>query len=1338
MGSLEILANTFTNKIESLLLLSQYRGAPGTIPLTDFNNFLKHLDEKILFNQLDESMSYNTEAAKLEESQIRASLIEQPTEGEFLDTKLKKLVYFIKKLEVEENVRMRVLAFVEDVFQGVRTEIKSYETKIESLEGQLAADTRRFESEKKKLSDALANITEREIKIVEAESELQSLRQKFLKAESDRNHLKLEYDQRLGETLAQLSRYEGQLENRTLEVAELQRRVNELVTENTDLNQLNEHRRKTLDQMKLAKDTQLSVEMVRLQVENEGMAKRMADLNAWLAEKEKELDTIKSTSQREVDEFRALANKYADRVAELEAEAMRVQDPNQSLDIRSSMQLTRRPDGDLSTIEHKPKNDSFEMRPLQIDEEISILNAMDQPLARKNSISNDAELKKALQTIDGMKTEHLEALAQAERHHQMEIRQLLAEKQAIMAKLNEAVTRNIEDTQRIKDLELQLEKVNERVDRLAEKLMNEENTVKYLKGENQKLHDELKRSIVATPSKSEIRNSVKRILVLVGPRNFYRLNKKFDLNSNFNMTLNAPGKKSVPEISAEQQAAVTVHNPYTGLGMQTNPELGVGSPQQLYAQGRTSQVSQQAAPLTQSSVLTSAHFAPKIDDGSALGFNVANSQSLLHQSRPLVETLYQDPSTVKDPAKGLEMSQTARDMMEFLDATSSPAQQQPPVYHSIGNNTPFDQYAMVAQGANLLRPGHVDTPQTSQVASKDTGTHQTSTKFEENKAAQAKIDAIFKKSLEMQQQGSRGFGKQDSPQTGQVNQGVGVLPSPAKQAPANFGGQASVPGLSESVLIDRPNQTVNVSIPQISEQDFAIFDGPKAPSIAKDSQFSNSASVPADAMKKKPSLIQQDSFMSNLTEKQRQMLGASGAQSARNVPNQIHSLQNLVVPRTPEPTSKLQTENVLAQKFASASQRNTGRIFDDPKTDKGMTLGSQKLITQGHVGTTESGGVRQKSSSNFQAGQGLYPSVTGTPQGVDAFQSQTKRNSFSVNTPTQQAGQVSQPDIPLADPQRRSTQSKSQRDVALQPDLPLPQSASKRKTNFSDQLVSRIKMLKSKIPDKPLPATGSRYSYNHLNMEIFIENGKYVLRESVRRQNTACFSDIVNRMNKWGQKTEKYIIVVNDNVFLFNHDRTIKKRYPIRLKSIRKIEVNADTNFFCIIDVHNQFEVIESIRKEELINFIIKLATMIGHSIAVEKVRRMFFENTEKEQVVFNPAEVKKYKPYWTPAFNYAQKHTCMSYAKRDPESLNIFESIFDNKDKCLLVLTNLAVLVLSTIEFNIKDVVPLCRVKVLERDRDIVLTMNDGTRKVLSFFSELDKNIWANAIRETIKVLDK
>lgn len=1297
VGSSEIVSSSLPNKIESILLLDQFKGASTAIPVSDFNNFLKHLDEKILFNQLDESIAFSVAAEPgITESQLRASLIEQSTQNDFIGTKMRKLVFFINKLDIEEHVKMRMMTFTEEAFEGIRHEVDGLTATIDTLQSQLAAHQRGGEEEKKKLAAAMVSVNEKELRLVEFETELQNVKQRYLKIEMERNHMKLDYETKLNEAVGQITKQEGFLDSRNQEVIDLQKRISELLNENADLNQLNEHRRKTLDQMQLNKDVQRGVELVRLQAENQGLHEKMAELNSLLEERDKEFEAMRATSQKEIEEVRALCARYAERVTELENKDLPNETVNQSLDIKSSIVGNRRQDS-LSPINY-PGKDSFDLKAMQTDEEITILNGFDQPI-RKEQSEIETELAKAKSALEAAKValeaakaEHTEAMNKLETRYGIETRQLVSEKQTVMEKLNEMMIRNIQDSQKIKELEVQCQGLNTKIDRLNERLLNEENSVKFLRGENQKLHDELKKSI-PLPMKASIAVSVsKRVLQISGTKNYFKLTKGHVVDGNYNFAMNKQ-KPAAPELQMNPSAQIKQGDDRnakeSAFAVQTKPEFNsqnVNLPNQFKKGGNVD--------------LT------------------VNAQSIIFT--PSEQKQRTDTGKQESQFSVLNQSQTAKEMSSFLDSLIGEPAAVVPQTQTGFTQTNDNKYSLNNQPSQMLRPGAIkDTqafqPTTPAIKRSDAGAQNTPQKSfgtnaqmsqsqaeqsankNSNPSVKERMDEVFKRSWEAQQS---------------VNQlKPFVQQSQGIQNQSGVGQQTSQSlGIQNLPTISAMHNAI------LKEEDFDIFQAPAAKDTPQTSKPTEIQQLPPDAMKKKLSTGESQAFLNNLTEKQKRMF-----QSFNNItdvkqplaPNSLQSMPVINVPRTPELSSKTIADQAFNQKFSSASVRNAPKIFEDQGQNTQAKLVTNK---QTNMSTQQPFGYRHQSIPNLNSAQ-------------------QKDVPLPLILPNQPANKV-YPDIPLT-PQRQASPPRAKSEIGRRMNKSLPRGL-KQNIDFSEAVVNRIKQLKSRHPERHSVSNLNRYSYNHLNMDIFMVEGRYVLKEASGRVVSNCFSDIVNRMNKWEKKSEKYIIILNDNLYLFNTDRKLKKRYPIRIKHIKRIDVNMDSNFFCIVDAHGQFEVLESIRKEELINFILKQATAINHQFSVSKVTRMCFENSERQRVVYNPADVKKYKPHWTPAFNYAQKHTCMSYAKRDPENLTLLESIFDQKDKCLLILTNLAILVLTTIEFNIRDAIPLVRVKVFERDKDIVLTMSDGTKKMLSFFSELDKNIWATSIKDAIKALEK
>ena len=457
--------NNFSNKIESILLLDQLKGQNTSVSIGDFNNFLKHLDEKILFNQLDETIRFNTN--DISDSQIISSLIEQEVKDDFTEKKHKKLMFFIKKLEVEENVKMRLLAFADDLFEGMNREYKSFEDLISSFNLKLKESVLNFQKEKLKVSEFLATITEKELRIVEMESELQKWSQRVLKAETDKNQLRIDLEKMKKENNENLLGKNKDFLRLKIENESNQKRIGELILENTDLNQLNEHRRKTIDQIEGNKTVGAAMEVLALKVQNEALMKLNHDAETWMVEKEKELVDFRKSHQMEIDVMNALCNKYTMKIEELGKGNLG--EMNQSLDMKGSLMMNGiSGKGSLGRI-------------MEINrEDISILEG-DERVVIKGNIEQENELKRVNLQMEKMRLENQEIILQNERIFKEEIDQIIFEKQSLMEKINELMTKNLESEEKAKKWEIEIENLKIKVQNASENYLNTENSKNFVK-----------------------------------------------------------------------------------------------------------------------------------------------------------------------------------------------------------------------------------------------------------------------------------------------------------------------------------------------------------------------------------------------------------------------------------------------------------------------------------------------------------------------------------------------------------------------------------------------------------------------------------------------------------------------------------------------------------------------------------------------------------------------------------------------------------------------------------------------------------------------------------------
>lgn len=1220
-----------------------------------------------------------------------------------------------------------MLGFTQNLFDSLRSDFQSFENEITSHKDCLQQAKERNTSDQLKLKEAFATITQKELKLIENESDFQNLKQKYFKLEADKNHLKTDFDKRVSEYHQQLVHESNVVYKQKQEIDDLQRKLKGLVSENTDLNQMNEHRRKTIEKIEESRSLSLNIELMSMKAEKEGLNNKLAELSNWLTEREQEIEHAKASHQKEIEEFNSLIARYQDRIAELENEQLKGNDVNQSLDIKTSMHaLSRNHGNDISEIQLKNNQNSFDMKAPHFDYEITILEGMDNNNNRKPEIDYESELKKNQLLMETVKNECQETISQNIRKHNLEVHQLKSEKQALLNKMNELIAQNMNSEQKNKSLENEIMNFNFKIQKLNEQIFSEENSNKFLKYENQKLHDELSKN-TPLPTKTSTYNPFSRPeWILTKTINYFKYFKKYDKESNYNFSTNKMTNQNEQQPIDKKSSKVEskVINVQTEFE-DSRQKLGFGKNQQNFKRADNNSIPNASNFDTGSNFVLASNQTKNLESPSSSPYVQPLSQK---QPSSLAENL-----TDNNVKNFIDQSSGIKSLKELSDSKTSLQDRRKSEFvpsltmdqNNIRNRQPSFQEKFDINPQKMTSLSNV-YPELGKISPNEQKKSQTdihtSNAFKNINPFAPKTSS---NNMETNTLNENTLKLSNQNQTNILDsRGNGVMY------------QGSQTKMTESILltphISTPIKPINgtsesQSFPIISDQDFAIFIEKRRPSnqnLNQDVELNkkqNDPIIPSgdDFSKKRLSMTNAPEFFSKLTDNQKVMLQSLTAQkdSTKQLPKFTNNDVSLFK------IDEKNTNNyqiIPNQGFAQKSdlKKESLRIFDDPSSRPIKQSISSSIFKDIHL----IGQQQNEITPNIQKKDSLFPNAV-----FPSNQTQINQKALS-----DRIGQM---------PNNKNL-------INFQPNNPSNQILSSNQNqqklikgkniDFSDNIMSKIKLIKPKNNEKST-LSNNKYSYNHLNMEIRTESDQYVLRDCFAKQtNSSCFSDIVNRMNKWQKKTEKFMVIKSDNIFVFNQDRTLKKRFPIRIKNIKQIDINIDSNFFCISDFYNRYEVFESIRKEELINFIFKVGDSMGHSIKINKVSKLCFENSEQKQIFFNPTDIKKYKPHWIPTFNYAQKKACLSYAKRDPSDVGFLESIWDPKDKCILILTNLAIIILSTIEFNVKDVIPLVRVKIFERDRDIVITMCDETKRVLSFFSELDKNIWANSIKATMKALEK
>jgi hypothetical protein len=270
------------------------------------------------------------------------------------------------------------------------------------------------------------------------------------------------------------------------------------------------------------------------------------------------------------------------------------------------------------------------------------------------------------------------------------------------------------------------------------------------------------------------------------------------------------------------------------------------------------------------------------------------------------------------------------------------------------------------------------------------------------------------------------------------------------------------------------------------------------------------------------------------------------------------------------------------------------------------------------------------------------------------------------------------------------------------------------------------------------PKETRRYSYVHYNV---MENKallqkllEYVPREEIK----GIYSDYINRINKHTNSKRKIVVVTRGLLFIFSLKGELKERYPLALGQISRVQVNALSNHFNLIESGGINEVLQSIRKEELLLFMQMRAQALGKALRIDYVKSIGFLNSSQKQTILDPLKKKSVNSALVPTFNYAIKRSCVGYAVI--ESNNKLEALFANKD-FVLVLSDLFVVGFSTVEFTLKFVLPLVGSSIMYREsrgKDLLLAVADGSQKLIRFNNDYEQSMWVGAIGRALERLNE
>ncbi len=319
------------------------------------------------------------------------------------------------------------------------------------------------------------------------------------------------------------------------------------------------------------------------------------------------------------------------------------------------------------------------------------------------------------------------------------------------------------------------------------------------------------------------------------------------------------------------------------------------------------------------------------------------------------------------------------------------------------------------------------------------------------------------------------------------------------------------------------------------------------------------------------------------------------------------------------------------------------------------------------------------------------------------------------------------------------------------PSLGIPLSSEKKITTnnvignirkIQPELKNLFDKIKTQIDAPASEVKIKRYSYDHLEIKNRHNSKNVQILEIIKSHQhnlehiETWFSENANRFNSWKKKKAKIIVVTDKLFFIFNSNRSLKRVF--QLKEIVQVSQNRQYNYISIKTKAGNDELLELINKEELLMYIEQQLKKQNKKLPLSDTKNLTYVSTVQQKIYFDPMNIKQYKPQWVKTFNYASKHNIIGYASI---KVSQFLGLIDNTKSSVLLLTNIAIICFSVIEFNIVEILPLIGTKVYEDriyDKQIRLILSDGSEKIIEYNSQLDKNLWHQAIKTSIQKIEE
>ena len=217
------------------------------------------------------------------------------------------------------------------------------------------------------------------------------------------------------------------------------------------------------------------------------------------------------------------------------------------------------------------------------------------------------------------------------------------------------------------------------------------------------------------------------------------------------------------------------------------------------------------------------------------------------------------------------------------------------------------------------------------------------------------------------------------------------------------------------------------------------------------------------------------------------------------------------------------------------------------------------------------------------------------------------------------------------------------------------------------------------------------YSYDYLNIRqhpFIIKTIEKIEKINFKKDSKTfkCLSDNIYRINKWGSKKPKIMVVSQKILYIFNSETSFKRSFPIKL--IKQVITQGEKNqYVCIIVNGENDEMINCFKKIDLLMYITKIIKAQNLKISIKtNVAKFNYVNTKNQITNIDPDQLKKYKPEYNFTFNYA--------SKRD-RLMNVYmpkKGFFGAKKyyKQVGLITDLGILIFSDTHWILEKFVPL------------------------------------------------